>query len=351
MVVGPGRYPEGNITPLGNGRRSELVRFVADRDGSQTGDPPGEVLVDATGFEVGFRIASRPWVVVSGFSVTGATEEGIAVKSSSDHSVVANCMIFSNRGRGVWVRDSRGVVVFNSLIYANGGSGIDFGGESRGSAGGVALGNTIFANGLDGIRLEGLVPSPRANAPAERHRAESRARHQPEVALGERLRRPVEPEHRRLRFRGHPGRLRPHGNPLAARPLRRRPGPRSGRPPRRRLPAAPARRPGRRSRASRSTAARSRRPGFSSTARRRRVGAHADVGRADLGFHYGGKADFLSGFGGRVEGRIKKLRGRATQCERLGISARIGRVQCVAKAAVFSRLERLCALQSVGLCQ
>jgi len=161
VVVGPGRYAEGSITPVGNGRPGEVMRFLADRDGSATGDPPGDVTVDASGFEFGFRISSRPWVVVNGFTVMNAMEEGIAVKSGSDHSVVANCIIVSNAGRGVWIRDSPSVIVFNNLIYANGGTGIDFGGEGDGSSGGVALGNTVYGNGLDGIRAEGLVASRR----------------------------------------------------------------------------------------------------------------------------------------------------------------------------------------------
>ena len=161
VVVGPGRYAEGSITPVGNGRPGEVMRFLADRDGSATGDPAGDVLVDASGFEFGFRISSRPWVIVNGFTVMNAMEEGVAVKSGSDHSVVANCIILSNTGRGVWVRDSPSVIVFNNLIYANGSTGIDFGGEGDGSSGGVALGNTVYGNGLDGIRAEGLVASRR----------------------------------------------------------------------------------------------------------------------------------------------------------------------------------------------
>jgi len=161
VVVGPGRYTEGSLTPVGNGRPGEVMRFVADRDGSRTGDAAGDVTVDASGFEFGFRISSRPWVIVNGFTVMNAMEEGVAVKSGSHHSVVANCIILSNVGRGVWVRDSPSVIVFNNLIYANGGTGIDFGGEGDGSSGGVALGNTVYGNGLDGIRAEGLVASRR----------------------------------------------------------------------------------------------------------------------------------------------------------------------------------------------
>src|SRR5207253_2500371 len=69
--------------------------------------------------------------------------------------------VLSNHGRGVWMRDSPGVIVFNNLIYANGGTGIDFAGEGDGSSGGVAVGNTVYGNALDGIRVEGLVASRR----------------------------------------------------------------------------------------------------------------------------------------------------------------------------------------------
>ena len=63
--------------------------------------------------------------------VTNAREEGIAVKSASDHSVIANCIVFSNGGRGLRIRDSQGVIAFNNLVYGNGETGIDFGGEIR----------------------------------------------------------------------------------------------------------------------------------------------------------------------------------------------------------------------------
>jgi hypothetical protein len=159
VIVGPGRYREGDIKPDGNGRRGEVVRFLADPTGTLTGDSPGSVVIDATGRQNGFRISARPWVIIDGFTVTNATEAGIDIKSVSDHSAVVNCVVFSNGSRGVWVRDSLGVMVLNNLVYANAGTGIDFGGSSTGAGSGVAINNTVYANGLDGIRIEGIVPS------------------------------------------------------------------------------------------------------------------------------------------------------------------------------------------------
>jgi parallel beta-helix repeat protein len=165
VIVGPGRYNEGEIKTAGNGRREEPLLLFADRKGEFTGDLPGDVIVDATGYLNAFRLTARPWIIMNGFSVTGATEEGIAVKSGSDSCVIANCIVFSNRREGIRIRDSADVVVFNNLIYANGGMGVEFEGQGiperpeEGSPRGVVVNNTIYGNDLDGVRIEGVKPS------------------------------------------------------------------------------------------------------------------------------------------------------------------------------------------------
>jgi parallel beta-helix repeat protein len=350
VVVGPGTYREGNVTPVGNGRRRELMRFIADRDGSMTGDPPGEVLVDATGFEVGFRISSRPWVVVNGFSVTGASGEGIAIKSSSDHSVVANCIVFSNRGRGIWIRDSINVIVFNNLIYANADSGVDFGGESRGSAGGVGFGNTLFANSRDGIRVEGLVPSPRVsvlqNVIAGNFDNGINLKSRSANGFVGQWNLTTDPygsdaEAGAFDLVGSPSLLAPSGGDQ----ILGRDGHWDDDFRLRQLAAGQTEQ----------SAAVDGSPFKASSFGLDRASTHSggapDTGRADLGFHYASKADFLSGSGGRVERRIAKLRRRATKCEQLGIEARVGRVRCIANPKTLARLQHLCALQGVELCQ
>jgi parallel beta-helix repeat protein len=164
VIVGPGTYAEGDIKPDGNGRNDEPVIFYADKLGQLTGDVPGEVIIDATGFENGFRLSSRPWVIVNGFTVMNAKEDGIYIKSTSDNCVVANCRVLSNGGRGVRVEDSVDVIVYNNLIYANQGNGVDFSGDGsvfrpdEGSPRGIVINNTIYRNS-DGIRIEAVLPS------------------------------------------------------------------------------------------------------------------------------------------------------------------------------------------------
>jgi parallel beta-helix repeat protein len=165
VIVGPGRYREGEIKTAGNGRREEPLLLFADRKGQFTGDLPGDVIVDATGHQNAFRLTARPWIIMNGFSVTGASDEGIAVKSGSDNCVIANCIVFSNGREGIRVRDSADVVVFNNLVYANGGMGVEFEGQGtperpeEGSPRGVVINNTIYGNDADGVRIEGVKPS------------------------------------------------------------------------------------------------------------------------------------------------------------------------------------------------
>ena len=164
IVVGAGRYTEGMIKPEGGGVQDKPFVFFADLRGEFTGDA-GEVIVDAAGEKNGFWLTDRPWVIVNGFTVTNASEEGIFVKDLSDHCVIANCVVYSNGGRGIRVRDSADVVIFNNLVYANGDTGIEFEGEGsqerplEGSPRGVVINNTVYGNGVDGVRIEGTPPS------------------------------------------------------------------------------------------------------------------------------------------------------------------------------------------------
>lgn len=345
VVVAPGTYREGNLIPRGNGRRKEVVQFVADRDGSRTASAPGEVLVDATGFDVGFRLSSRPWVIVNGFSVTGAFDEGIAVKSGSDHAAVVNCIIFSNGGRGVWVRDSPTVIVFNNLIYDNAGTGIDFGGDSGGSAGGIAVNNTVYGNGLDGIRVEGTVPSPRVTV-VQNVIAQNAGR-----GINLKLRSAddfvaqwnlnidgygSEASKSAFDFGGSPLLMDPSGADQAL-------GADGYQDDDFRLRQVRA---GQREQSSAVDGS----PFASRWLGLSRASTHAggapDQDKSDLGFHYGNATDFVVTFGYKPERKIRQLRVRGTRCEKLG-APRGGAARCLASPA---RVRRLCGPLAEELC-
>jgi parallel beta-helix repeat protein len=345
VVVAPGVYAEGNLTPLGNGRRKEVVQFVADRDGSRTGSAPGEVVVDATGFPVGFRLSARPWVIVNGFTVTGAAGEGIAVKSGSDHSAVVNCVLVSNGGRGVWVRDSRDVVVFNNLVYANNGTGIDFGGDDAGSARGIAINNTVYGNGLDGIRVEGVVPSPRVtvvqNVIAQNFgRGINLKARSTEGFVGQ----------WNLNVDGYGSEAQKAAFDFAGSPLLMDP---SGLD---QVLGADGRadddfrlRQVLAGQAEQSSAVDASPYGtrwLGLTRASTHAGGMPDRDKGDLGFHYGNTTDFVTTFRYRPEQKIRQVRGRAMRCERLGAPGG-GRARCLTS---LTRLRRMCGPLAEALC-
>jgi parallel beta-helix repeat protein len=344
VIVGPGRYVEGNIIPRGNGRRGELVRFIADRSGRRTGDAPGDVLVDAAGFDTGFRISARPFVVVDGFSVANAATEGIAVKSQSDGSIVANCMVFSNQGRGIWVRDSERVVVFNNLVYANGSSGIDFAGDGRGSAAGMALSNTVFGNGLDGIRIEGVVPSPRATV-VQNVIAQNQGRG---INLKERSMEGFVGQWN-LNIDGYGSEGRKAAFDFTADPLLVAPAGADlqlGMPFHAdddfRLRQIDAGQPLQSSAVDGSPlSAKALQLASGST----HSGGALDQGRADLGFHYGNTGNLTNAAGRRV---LRAVRARAARCERLGRRDG-GSPACLGKA--LRKVRRLCGPLAEVICQ
>lgn len=154
IVVGPGLYVEG-VTTDGQGRAPENVVFEADVSGSQTGDPAGAVVIDATGSVVaaGFRLTSSSRTVIDGFTITGAVDGGIVIKSGSDDFVIRNCTLFANPGAGIRVQDSARVQVFNNLVYDNGREGIAIVGQGSGSPDARVFNNTVYGNADRALRV------------------------------------------------------------------------------------------------------------------------------------------------------------------------------------------------------
>lgn len=161
VVVGPGRYGEGDIAPQGLAGR---VSLIADPTGAATGDEPGIVLVDASGrdgerpcavapggrCDNGFLLLNSCYALVDGFHVTGAGSAGIQAARGSLGSVVRNNVSFSNGKYGIDVSDSDDVVVTNNLAYANGGDGVKVDGNF-GSKRAVVENNTFYGNGFNGV--------------------------------------------------------------------------------------------------------------------------------------------------------------------------------------------------------
>lgn len=161
VVVGPGTYREGDIRIRNFSGR---VTFLADPTGFLTGDIPGPVLVDASGFDTGFVLLNGGPVSIRGFHVTGAAQAGIQVRSGADQAEVVDNVVFSNQRRGIEINGAHGVAVRNNLVYANGTGGI----QVQGSRSSVIEGNTVYANGADGILIGTHAPGGAASDTAIR---------------------------------------------------------------------------------------------------------------------------------------------------------------------------------------
>ncbi|MBI4514429.1 MAG: right-handed parallel beta-helix repeat-containing protein [Deltaproteobacteria bacterium] len=164
VFIGTGVYREGNLRPAGSGTATNPIVFVGDSTGVETGDGPGEVLIDATGWSTGFRLVGGGYVRLENLSVTGAASAGILGHAIAGLEL-ANCKVFSNRSTGVALWRVRGAsTVFNNLVYANGGDGVQLR-LRRERAGAVRLANnTVYGNGGRGVWVERSGPSRRQSA-------------------------------------------------------------------------------------------------------------------------------------------------------------------------------------------
>jgi parallel beta-helix repeat protein len=159
VLVGRGTYREGGLAPAAYGR----VEFVADRNG-EAGFGAGDAVIDAsdcagTRCKAAFDLNGKLAVTIDGFVVYGASV-GIYVKSQSDQCRVLNNIVSANAEQGIYLQDSKNVIVFNNLVYANGREGIRITGnipndQNGGSPGAKVINNTVYANGDRGIFFAG----------------------------------------------------------------------------------------------------------------------------------------------------------------------------------------------------
>lgn len=144
VIVAPGTYRQA-VTTTETGQAPKRVSFLAQ----------GRVVVDLrnSGQGPGFSLANVDGAVIDGFTIVGARDGGIVLKSGSDDAIVRNCVVFANNGDGIRIQDSARVLVFNNLVYGNAGIGVRIGGTVAGSAAARLLHNTVFGNGGRGIEI------------------------------------------------------------------------------------------------------------------------------------------------------------------------------------------------------
>ena len=151
------------------------MSFVADPTGEKTGESAGLTLIDASQCvynpetslydpgETGFDISSSCDVVVDGFHVTGAREDGIRVDENSDGAIIRNNSIYfatynANNTAIQANAEGTGHQVVSNLIYFGGsGSGSTSCFRTGATTSFAAFGNNLCYTGGGASLLQGLL--------------------------------------------------------------------------------------------------------------------------------------------------------------------------------------------------
>jgi parallel beta-helix repeat protein len=137
VLVNPGTYAEV-VSPPKSGAAGSPITFRAAG--------PGVVV---SGGASQFKISSRSWITVDGFTVTGTTVDGIAVSSSTNIVLTGNTVSFAGKPvsgsvkRGIKLSSSSLVTVSGNTVHHNTDAGIYLDGTTHDVQ---VVGNTAYAN-------------------------------------------------------------------------------------------------------------------------------------------------------------------------------------------------------------
>src|SRR5262245_9758698 len=164
VIVGPGVYREGNITPGGSGTTDAPIVFLADSTGQLTHDPPGPVRIIPPNTESagnGFIVRGGHDVVIEGFTVEGAARAGIKIRPDLETGTDSSAVTVRNntlRGGkvGLQVTAAGAVTVVGNTVADSRGAGLRLSGGATAALAPFIGENTIERNRI-GIGLERSV--------------------------------------------------------------------------------------------------------------------------------------------------------------------------------------------------
>jgi parallel beta-helix repeat protein len=113
IAVLPGRYA-GTLEPGRSGSPGRPIRYAA---------PFGGVTLDAAGGREAIKLIGKSDLSFGGFSIVGATVQGIWVDASS-RLTFRRMTVSGNAGPGIEIKDSASIVVESSRIASNEAAGI-----------------------------------------------------------------------------------------------------------------------------------------------------------------------------------------------------------------------------------
>ena len=173
VIVRPGIYREGNISPSRSGLDRFPVQLLADTSGELGSGSPGTVWVlPPLGTTTAFNIRGRTYVVVDGFTIVGGSDAGIQVKpgsagEASQDITVTNNRVSASLKRGIDILAGGAIRVSGNLVASNGSSGISIDTSPYNGATVDISENTSNKNGSHGILVVGAKGGTVAGNDAE----------------------------------------------------------------------------------------------------------------------------------------------------------------------------------------
>lgn len=145
VYVGAGTYV-GEIRPRHSGTVADPIRYIADLNGTHTGDAGTVTLVTQTQYVI--RVDRRDHLQFDGFDIAEG-HRGMRVDRSGG-ILIRHCTIRGNSGDGL--RGERSSIELEQVVvHSNGGIGIDIGRDSEIKA----IDLTVQNNGSHGVRMRG----------------------------------------------------------------------------------------------------------------------------------------------------------------------------------------------------
>ncbi len=141
VLVAAGTY-DGTLELHVSGTPAAPIRFVA---------APGAT-IDAAGGPAGISVTNKHDLEFSGFTVTGATAQGVWVGDAAARLHFSRLRVTRNQGPGFQIKDAAGVTVERSVVDGNLRAGIM---ELDGVRGGRYYADVISGNGHDHLPFNG----------------------------------------------------------------------------------------------------------------------------------------------------------------------------------------------------
>jgi parallel beta-helix repeat protein len=163
VIVGQGTFKEGDITPAHSGFAGHLVEFIADTSGTLTGDGAGPVeITPPAPRTTGFLLAGRHHIRIDGFTIVGAVDAGIQVRSdvtglASSDVTIRNTVVRDCVKRGLDITAGGVVAVDDNVAVANGSSGISITGLAGTGATLAVSNNQAIQNGSHGLFVSNAI--------------------------------------------------------------------------------------------------------------------------------------------------------------------------------------------------